>query len=227
MDLKPRLRTILRSVPKGTRVADIGTDHAFLPIALIKEGVARSVLACDISEGPLSVAKENIEKTKTQNIETRLCDGLEGISSNEADVITIAGMGGDVIKGILKKCAWIKDEEKLLILQPMSSADVLREYLYLEGFSLEKEEAVEDSGRVYSVITARYSGASYKPSLAEIFIGKLVKDRSVAADRYIELQYLRVKNCAESLKEVERKRDEYLLNSLAAQEIKAIIEKRK
>ncbi len=226
MELKARLKMILRSVPKGTRVADIGTDHAFLPIALIKEGISKSVLACDISAGPLSVAKENIQKTKTENIETRLCDGLAAITPDEVDVITIAGMGGDVIKEILRKAEWIRDREKLLILQPMSSADVLRKFLYSEGFFIESERAVEDTGRVYTVISARFSGKKLDPSKSQIFIGELSEDMSEAAKKYIELQYMRVKNCAESLEKVERKREEYLYNLTAQKEIEEILKKR-
>jgi len=227
MDLKPRLKMILRSVPKGTRVADVGTDHAFLPIALIKTGTATKVFACDISEGPLAVASENITKSGTQNIETRLCDGLDGILPEDVDVITIAGMGGDVIRGILSRTEWIKSEKFLLILQPMSSADALREYLYKEGFSIEREEAVEDTGRVYTVISARFTEIRKEPTAAELFIGKLYEDFSPAADKYIALQYARVKNCAESLRNIERKRNEYILNSRASAEIEEIINKRK
>ena len=223
--LKPRLNTILRSVPEGSLVADIGTDHAFLPIALIKSGIAKRVLACDVSEGPLLSARENIKKSKVENIELRLSDGLEKISENEADVIVVAGMGGDLIRDIISRAEWLENPDKLLILQPMTSADALRVYLYESGFFIQKESPVEDSGRVYTVMTARFDGKKRKPTSAETFIGKLASDNSDAAHRYIKLQYSRVKNCAESLKSVERKTEEYLFWDSAKKELKEIIDK--
>ena len=135
-ELKPRLQTVYQSVPINSVVADIGTDHAFLPIALIKGGRAKKVIACDISRGPLSVAQKNVEASGVENIELRLSDGLEQIKEGEVDVVTIAGMGGDIIGRIIQKAAWLKAHKTLLILQAMSSTDSLRVVLNNEGYDI-------------------------------------------------------------------------------------------
>ena len=216
-NLSKRLQMVYRSVPANSAVADIGTDHAFLPIALMAGGRARSVLACDVAEGPLAVAKRNIEKSGIKGIELRLTNGLNGISPTEVDVVTIAGMGGDLIARILQAAPWVKSQEKLLILQAMTSADSLRDYLYAEGFDILNESAVTDSGRVYSVITARYSGEPVIPTPAQRLVGMLPLDASDDATEYIKIQLKRISACAESLSRVERKQAEYK-NALAAKE---------
>ena len=114
--LSERLKVIADKITGG-RVADIGTDHAYLPIYLIKTGKASRVLACDIKEKPLQNAAKNIQKTNTENIELRLSDGLAGVGADEADTIVIAGMGGEVIAGILNRCEWIKSPGYKLLLQ--------------------------------------------------------------------------------------------------------------
>ncbi len=225
--LSQRLRMVERSVPLHSAVADIGTDHAFLPIALIMDGIATKVIACDVAEGPLAVAKRNVERWNATGIELRLSDGLCGIAPHEVDVITIAGMGGDLIARILQAAPWVKNSEKRLILQPMTSADSLRDYLNCEGFNILNESAVTDSGRVYSVITAVYDGIVRHVSEAERLIGKLNEDSSPDSTRYIEIQLKRISACAESLKAVERKQREYKSAVLARDELIKILKARK
>ena len=171
--LKNRLYTVQTLVPEGSRVADIGTDHGHLPISLIKTGVSKFVIASDIKEKPLSVARANIEKCKIKNIETRLGDGLSSIKQGEVDCIVIAGMGGEVIEGILGNCSWIKDDRYTLVLQPMTAADSLRRYLSSNGFETLEEKAVEDTGRLYCVIKAVYCGRSLPQNETFYRIGKL------------------------------------------------------
>ena len=102
-NLSLRLSTIASLVPKGAFVCDVGTDHGFLPIFLMESGKARGVIATDINEKPLKKAKENLKKTGTEGITLRLCDGLSGIKKGDADTVIIAGMGGEVISGILER----------------------------------------------------------------------------------------------------------------------------
>lgn len=171
--LKDRLYTVQTLVPKGSRVADIGTDHGHLPISLVKAEISPFVIAADIREKPLSVARANIEKCGLKNIETRLGDGLSPIKPREVDCIVIAGMGGEVIEGIIDNCPWIRDSRYTLILQPMTAADSLRRYLSVSGYEIAEEKAVEDTGRLYCVIKAVYSGKCYEKSEAFYRIGKL------------------------------------------------------
>ena len=117
--ISQRLKEIAGLVTVGSRVADIGADHGYLSIYLVKEGIASFVYTCDIGEGPLNNARRNIEKSGVKNIELRLCDGLDGIDPESVDTVIIAGMGGDVISGIIERVPWIKAKNYTLILQPM------------------------------------------------------------------------------------------------------------
>lgn len=226
-ELKPRLRMVYESVPINSVVADIGTDHAFLPIVLINGGKATKVIACDINEGPLSVAAKNVQNAGVNNIELRLSDGLEKVTPGEVDVVTVAGMGGDLISGIISKAKWLKEYKTTLILQPMSSADSLREGLYKEGYSIISEKAVEDSGRIYSVIVAVFGGAPRELTPTKKYIGELDKDLSDAATKYISGQLFRISECIKNIEGVERRRELYLEMCEAEKGIKEILTKRR
>ena len=127
-----RLSVIASLVPVGARVCDVGTDHGYLSIELIKSGVAASVIATDINEKPLNRAKSNAEKSGFQ-IDLRLCDGLVGISPSEVDTVIIAGMGGEVISGIIERGEKVAKSVSLLLLQPTTSPEALREFLFKKG----------------------------------------------------------------------------------------------
>lgn len=192
--LSDRLYTIQTLIPKGVRVADIGTDHGHLPISLIKSGLAERVIACDIREKPLDNARKNIEKTGTVGIELRLGDGLSPVKPDEVDYIVIAGMGGEVISGILDSAKWTKQENYTLLLQPMTSADALRRWLSENSFKIHEEKAVLDGGKLYTVIKTAYSGKDEPKSEAFYRIGRLDKTDPTAA-LYIEKQINIIKKC--------------------------------
>ena len=109
MALSLRLKTIAALVPKGARVCDVGTDHARLPIYLISEKIASRVIATDLRPLPLENAKKNVEYSGVTGIELRLCDGLSAVKKHEADVIIIAGIGGEVISGIISRADLLKE----------------------------------------------------------------------------------------------------------------------
>ena len=196
--LGERLNAIEALIPKGVRVADIGTDHGHLPISLIRSGKCRRVIACDIREKPLENARKNIEKTAAEGIELRLGDGLSPLSPDDADYIVIAGMGGEVIAGILAAASWIKSEKYTLLLQPMTSADALRKYLSENLFKIESETAVKDAGKLYTVIKAVYSGSVQPTDEAFLRIGLLRADTDEAR-QYIDKQIRIVKKCVDDL----------------------------
>lgn len=204
--LSKRLYTAQTLIPKGVRVADIGTDHGHLPISLIKSGICERVIACDIREKPLLNARQNIEKTKTRGIELRLGDGLAPISPDEVDCIVIAGMGGEVIAGILGAAEWTKSEDITLILQPMTSADSLRRYLSENLFEIESETAVLDAGKLYTVIKTVYSGKTQPTNEAFYRIGRL-DPADPTAEQYVKKQLDIVKKCIADLRAAERYED--------------------
>lgn len=159
--LTPRLQAIADQVRKGARLADIGTDHAHLPIWLIEQGRIRQAVASDIREGPLARARENSARHGCQTqITLRLGAGLERIAPEECDTIVIAGMGGETIAGILHDAPWTAQGGHTLLLQPMTMAAELRQALYREGFSIERETLCREEHRRYVVLTVRGGAAS-------------------------------------------------------------------
>ena len=102
-NLSNRLKTVANLVPRAFRVCDVGTDHGYLPIYLSQTGIAKSIIAMDLREKPLQKAINNAKDENVSNIDFRLSDGLDKLEKNEADVITITGMGGYLILNILKK----------------------------------------------------------------------------------------------------------------------------
>lgn len=222
--LRPRLDAVLRSVPKNSVVADIGTDHAFLPIALVKSKIAKKVIACDVNKSPLESARANIAASGAENIELRISDGLENVAFGEADVITVCGLGGDVIKNILSRCDWVKNKKITLLLQANSSADELRRWLFDNGFDVFREVGVFDNRRSYSVISARYAGENIPYTAAEVFIGKLALDKSDAAKKYITLQYNRLAACVKCIADIPRKSSEFAEYSAALAQIETILD---
>lgn len=220
--LKPRLKFIAKEVPSGARVVDVGTDHGYLPVFLWQRGDIKSLIASDINEQPLCTAKENI-KAAGAEIKTVLCDGLKGISADEVDTVIIAGMGGDTISDILAACEWIKDSNKLLLLQPMSSADSLRKYLFTEGFSIEWERCVKDSGRIYPVLKVRFNKTPHEPSVCECFIGGLDKNMGDLEREYLTRVLASFIRKKESIEKSPRMREELLPTNAVIDRLKTIL----
>ena len=166
--LPPRLAAVAEMVPAGSKLIDVGTDHGLLPICLLQEGRIVSAVASDIRTGPLSRARANAARHHTENIRFVLCDGLSGISPEEADTIVIAGMGGETIASIISSAPWCR--EKILLLQPMSRPEVLRKFLCSSELRITEETLVKDGGRIYSVIKAE-KGEPLALSEAELYVG--------------------------------------------------------
>lgn len=165
--LDGRLCLVADMVPPGARVADVGCDHARLPIALVSSGRCPLVIASDLRRGPLLSARGNVARAGLEDkIELRLCDGLDGIKPGEADCVVMAGMGGILITQIMERASWLKDSSICLVLQPMRDAHLVRRTLWDEGFALECERAAVANHRVYSVLRARYCGITrhYTPT---------------------------------------------------------------
>lgn len=168
--LSKRLEAIARLVPLSGGVADIGTDHGYIPVWLSQNGHGGDLYATDINEGPIEHAKQTAEEFGLKNkINFFLCDGLEALNGSEVNTIIIAGMGGENIVDILLNAPWTRDKNCLLILQPMSKSAHLRSWLYDNGYKVLKEQLVDD-GILYEVITA-CAGKDTPYSPAELVIG--------------------------------------------------------
>lgn len=172
--LDSRLSLCASFVRDGVKIADIGTDHAYLPIWLLLNGKIESALACDINEGPLNSGKADVLRYDlSDKITLRLSDGLENVEECEADDIIIAGMGGELISRILSNCSWAKNKEKRFILQPMTKCEVLIKWLYESGFEIIEQKACECDKKHYTVMVAKYTGNCTTPSRSFLYLGKL------------------------------------------------------
>ncbi len=172
MELTDRLLAVARLVRHGSYVIDVGTDHAYLPIYLIENGIARASLASDIHEGPCESAKKHIaECGLSHKIEVRKANGLCGaIPVGQTDII-IAGMGGALITEILEKADFIKGENIRLILQPMRNVSDLRKYLLDNGFAITAEALSREDERIYEIICAEYIGKKIAYSPLSLLLG--------------------------------------------------------
>ena len=175
-ELSPRLRMVGELVPAGARLADVGTDHAYLPAALLLEGKIPWAVAADLRRGPLDRARATVrEYGLTGKIAFRLCDGLAGIGPDEADAVVIAGMGGETIAAILSAAPWVREKNMPLILQPMSSFPDLREWLGRNGFPIGEERLAREGDVLYTALLVR-AGEMPTLSPAELRAGRNTAD---------------------------------------------------
>lgn len=156
--LGERLAACAELVRNGKRVADIGTDHAYLPIWLIKSEKIPSAIAADLRQGPLQSARDNALKYDVSDkLSLKLSDGLEDINSSEVDDVVMAGLGGELILRIVRETEWLKNNGKRLILQPMTSVTKLREGLRDEGFTVVEEKIACENRKIYSAFAVEYT----------------------------------------------------------------------
>lgn len=160
MELSKRLKEIAALVDPCYTVADIGTDHGYIPIFLIKEGICVHAIASDINKGPVEKARKNIQNENLgSKIECRLGGGLSVLKPKEADGIVIAGMGGNLIRDILEADMEVVKKTEQLILQPVQNPEVLRAYLYTKGYKIVDEALIFDEGKYYEIIKVQYDFA--------------------------------------------------------------------
>ena len=159
--LDKRLSVVAAMVRPGSRLADIGTDHAYLPVHLVQAGVCPGAIASDIGAGPLDAARHTVTANGlTSEIALRLGDGLSTVTAEEVEDIAIAGMGGETIAAILEAAPWVKDGRLRLILQPMTKAEDLRRWLLTNGFAILEERLIQDKRHLYPVMAAEYTAAA-------------------------------------------------------------------
>lgn len=204
--LQPRLRSIADSIPASCRrVADIGTDHGYIPVELLLTGRADFAIAADIGAEPLAHAERTAARCGiTEGIDFRLGDGLAVLRPHEADCVVIAGMGGDNIVSILQAAAWTKTDCTLL-LQPMSKSEILRAWLPENGYRVIREQLVADKGVIYPILTVT-GGAMPAADPAQAYGGFLLQEDPLWGD-YLDHRILRLRRAAAGL---ERARDSAL-----------------
>ncbi len=173
-NLSKRLFAAAKYVRPSAAVADVGTDHAYLPIALVDSGIAARAVASDINEGPYLRAKENVARAGLESKIATLCTpGLCGIEKFCPSDILICGMGGELIASIIDDAPFTKTLGIRLILQPMTHPEILRGYLLEHGYDIVGESLVKED-KIYQIICAEYTGKTtldYSP--AELLVGRL------------------------------------------------------
>ncbi len=175
--LSKRLQLIANKVPDKTRVVDVGTDHAYIPIYLIQNNISLNVIASDIRKGPIKIAKRNIKKYKlSDRIETRISNGLENIKKNEVDTVIIAGMGGILINQILSSAKDLLNEIGTIILQPMIAQEEVRLWLNKNNYRIIDEELTKERN-IYNVIVATKGFEQIKNEI-HYYIGKKLIEKN-------------------------------------------------
>lgn len=196
--LQPRLHLLARLVPEGCRLTDVGTDHGYLPVALLQQGRIAAAIASDIGAEPLEHARRTAMQYGVDGMDFRLCAGLSGVAPEETDVIVIAGMGGETIISILQDAPWTADGRHRLLLQPMTKAAALRHWLADNGYTFTDEHLVEDKGRIYPILCVK--GGVFRPlTEAEALCGVLLADDPLYA-AYLTEHITKLRRSAEGLR---------------------------
>lgn len=200
--LQPRLHLLARLVPEGCRLTDVGTDHGYLPVALLQQGRIAAAIASDIGAEPLEHARRTAMQYGVDGMDFRLCAGLSGVAPEETDVIVIAGMGGETIISILQDAPWTADGQHRLLLQPMTKAADLRRWLSVNGYTFTSERLVRDKGYLYPVLCVR--GGSCPPlTEKQLLCGVKLSDDPLYGD-YLTLHAEKLHKTAAGLRQSRR-----------------------
>ena len=214
--LSQRLQAIANFVPEGAKVADIGTDHGFLPCYLAQSGQAEVVIACDVNAQPLSLAQKNIaEYNVSDKVTTRLGNGLAVLQPGEVDTVAIAGMGGALMIEILDASPNVVDRLKRVVLQPNVGAEAVRVWAEKNRWQIVAEDLVKEND-IFSVIIVLEPGRSDRfMSATDLYLGpKLLAEHHPLLGLYIseeweKAQYI-LEQLAQSDSEESRKKEKQL-----------------
>ncbi|MDO4815348.1 MAG: class I SAM-dependent methyltransferase [Bacillota bacterium] len=200
-----RLEKIASLVNEGVGVADVGTDHGYIPVMLRRRGYKGNIVATDINDGPLNKAKISLaEAGFSDSVNLVLCDGLQGCEPDCVDTIIVAGMGGDTITGIIDRAEWTYKPGIKLILQPVTKPEILRYWLVNNDYLITDEYLVKENGTVYQIFCAEIA-KPVKYSDAELYVGKFEKIRnSEYFAEHIHNHIKRFKSAVDGLKRAER-----------------------
>lgn len=199
--LTPRLQAVAELVPEGTRLVDIGTDHAYLPIALLQNGKIASAIAADLRKGPLTRAKANLKAHHMEDrVETILSNGFSAIEPSAFDTAVIAGMGGETIAEILSAAPFLKKPDYLLVLQPQSKAELLREYLAQNGFEILHERLALEEEKLYHIFSVKFTDKKAELPLIRTYISEAMeKEKPTYYPLYLDKLIARMAGVREGL----------------------------
>ncbi len=185
--LDSRLSIVASLVRQGSITADIGTDHAYLLCYLIEKGICPKGIAADLRKGPLENAGRTVVDCGiTDKVQLILSDGLQNIPENSADDIVLAGMGGILIAEIIEKAKWVYSDKINIVAQPMTHAEVLRQFFCENGFKIIRERTATDGKRLYCAMSAVYTGEKNDVSKSYYYLGELLKNDDEVTKKYID-----------------------------------------
>ncbi len=202
MELSRRLHAVAGKVTRGNRLADIGTDHGYIPIYLVSEGICPSAIAMDVNQGPLDRADAHIrEYGLSDKIGTRLSNGMERLEASEADSIVIAGMGGALMTDILNRGIHVIESGKELILQPQSEIFKVRHFLHDNGYMIVDEQILKEEGKYYFIIKAVPGQQKYDEEFLYEYGECLLKEKDTLMMEYLERERKKYHKILEGLAE--------------------------
>lgn len=186
MKLDNRLMAIANLVRKDKVFADIGTDHAYLPVYLVEKCIIKKGIAADLRVGPLENARDAVVSYGySEQIELRLSDGLDNFNDNEVEEIAVAGMGGLLISEFINRTHWLKNENIHLILQPMTHVEELRKTLFDNGFIIDKEIVAQDGDKLYIILSVYYYEGRTAYTDLDLIVGKLPYNNDELSKEYL------------------------------------------
>ncbi len=199
LNLSERMLMAAKMVRKGNAVADIGTDHAYLPAYLVLNGISPKALACDVRKGPLENARKTVESYGIEDkITLRLSDGFDEIEPFEAQDFIMCGMGGTLMEQLVSRAYWLKDSSKRIIVQPQSHAEDIRRFFVENGFEILFEDTCTDGGKLYCAMAAEYTGEVLQRPVSYIYTGKLPECSKKEARLYLENTVARLRKKLEA-----------------------------
>ena len=205
MKLDSRLMAIADLVRKDKVFADIGTDHAYLPVYLVEKGIINRGIAADLRVGPLENAKEAVVSYGySDQIELRLSDGLDNFTENEVEEIAVAGMGGLLIASFIERTQWLKNENIHLILQPMTQVEELRKTLFDNGFVIDREVVAKDGDKLYIILSVYFYEGQTAYTELDLIVGKLPYNDDVLSKEYLNKIYDKYNKKLVALKKAEK-----------------------
>lgn len=218
MKLTDRLLKIASLVSEGKKVADIGTDHGYIPVYLLNKEYIDFAILADVNKGPLENARKEVRHNNLlDKVDLRLGSGIEVLEANEVDEVIIAGMGGILISELLEAKQEVAHSVDKLILQPMQAQDELRRYLLNNGYEILDEVLVKEDFRIYEIVVTKYTG---KNTIVEDEIyyevgKKLIENKDLLLNEFIDKKIFKYKSILEKIdgktgEGIDKKREESL-----------------
>lgn len=215
MELSLRMEQVIAMAETCSAAADVGCDHGYVAMELIRRKIAEKVIAMDVRPGPLSRAQEHIEREHlTGQIQCRLSDGLEKLQPEEVQEIIIAGMGGPLMIRILEDGRKNLCRVQTLVLQPQSEIPEVRKYLHKNGWKITKEAMVKDEGKYYTVIQAKPGKETYEGPVEYQYGACLLRDRSRVFKEYLKQEETQYETICRRLEQESTKKAEERLKEV-------------